>query len=77
MVVDILANIIQVIVFTTSTNTFLAVYSTLEFGEITIWIHIAQKDWLILCKNEKDINYDKDFYSEFGYKLVTDFSLLI
>ena len=79
MVVHILANIIQVIVFTTCTNTFLAVYSTLEFGEIAIWIYISQKDWLILCKNEKDINYDKDFYSEFGYKLVTDLhvSLLI
>lgn len=50
MVVDILANIIQVIVFTTCTDTLLAVYSTLEFGQITIWIHSSQKEWLVLCK---------------------------
>lgn len=48
MVVDIFANIIQVIVFTTCTDTLLAVYSTLEFGEIAIWIRSSQKDWLVL-----------------------------
>ena len=46
--VDILADIIQVIVFTSGSDTLLSVDSSLLLGHVTVGVHCANKYWLEL-----------------------------
>ena len=44
VMVGVLANVIQIIVFPTSTDTFLAVDDTLQSTHFTVWIDGARED---------------------------------
>lgn len=44
MMINIFAYIIQIVVLASCTNAFLAVSSTFEFRQITVWIHSSQKN---------------------------------
>mmetsp|Transcript_16885 Transcript_16885/g.34892 ORF Transcript_16885/g.34892 Transcript_16885/m.34892 type:complete len:230 (+) Transcript_16885:2611-3300(+) len=48
MMIDILAHIIQIIVFATGANAFLRVDGTFQFGHFQIRIASAQKEWFVL-----------------------------
>ena len=53
VVINILANILQIIMLSTSTNTFLTVHSTLQFCKVTVWINCSEEDWFILTNKRK------------------------
>ena len=54
VVVDILANIIQVVVLSPSANTLLAVGGTHHLGHVAVWVHCAKEDRLKLQKGAKN-----------------------
>ena len=48
VMVSILANVIQVIMLAPSTDAFLGVDDSSQFGKVTAWVNCALEDWLEL-----------------------------
>ena len=48
VVISILTNIVQVIMFAPSTDTLLRVDNSSQFSKITAWVNCALEDWLEL-----------------------------
>ena len=55
VMVDIFTNIIEIVVFTTCSDTFLRISYSLVFGHFRVWICNSKKRWLKLknCKGIK------------------------
>lgn len=53
MMVDIFANIIQIIVLTSSTDTFLSIHNTNPFSHITVGVNSAKEQRLELQKDNE------------------------
>jgi len=48
VVIVIFSYVIKIVVFASSTDTFLTVYSKFQLSEVTVWINCAKNDWLEL-----------------------------
>ena len=48
VVISILANVVQVIMFAPSTDTLLRIDNSSQFSKVTAWVNCALEDWLEL-----------------------------